>query len=41
MTDLTPRLVRLGDALERAARSDLRPKRSAPAAGPRSPPSPR
>jgi hypothetical protein len=27
MTDLTPRLVRLGDALEAAARSDLRPRR--------------
>jgi hypothetical protein len=27
MTDLTPRLVRLGDALELAARRDLQPKR--------------
>ena len=27
MTDLTPRLARLGDALERAARHDLRPRR--------------
>ena len=27
MTDLTPRLSRLGDELERAARRDLRPKR--------------
>jgi hypothetical protein len=27
MTDLTPRLTELGDALERAARRDLRPRR--------------
>jgi hypothetical protein len=27
MTDLTPRLARLGDQLERAARRDLRPRR--------------
>jgi hypothetical protein len=27
MTDLTPRLARLGDELERAARRDLRPRR--------------
>jgi hypothetical protein len=27
MTDLTPRLTRLGDALERAAERDLRPRR--------------